>query len=148
MWHLKSFLHVGGGRKDGYVVTKIYRIHKLPFFLTRGAPLPLLRVRQSSAMNIGHENISGIIIIFFNWSTILQTFLAVVPATINRSRTLCGRGTPSVRTREEKTSPESINNSRLKTKKINVWCLLTSIHVLKHRLHVYFNSTLMSVCIY
>lgn len=48
------------------VVTKIYRIHKLPFFLTRCAPLPLLRVRQSSAMNIGHENISGIIIIFFN----------------------------------------------------------------------------------
>lgn len=92
MWHLKSFLHVGGGRKDGYVVTKIYRIHKLPFFLTRGAPLPLLRVRQSSAMNIWHENISGIIIIFFNWSTILQTFLAVVPATINRSRILCGGG--------------------------------------------------------
>ena len=55
-----------GGRKDGYVVTQIYRIHKLPFFLTRGATLPLLRVRQSSAMNIGHENISGIIIIFFN----------------------------------------------------------------------------------
>ena len=57
------------GWMDGYVVTKISRILKLPFFLTRGAPLRVLIASTrapSSAMNIGNEDIFEIIIIFFN----------------------------------------------------------------------------------
>ena len=42
------------GWMDSYVVTKISRIHKLPFFLTRGAPLRVLRERQSSEIRYEH----------------------------------------------------------------------------------------------
>ena len=37
------------GRSDGHVITKISRVYSLPYFLTYGAPLRMLRARESSA---------------------------------------------------------------------------------------------------
>ena len=37
------------GRSDGHVITKISRVYSLPYFLTYGAPLHMLRARESSA---------------------------------------------------------------------------------------------------
>ena len=42
------------GWMEGYVVTKISRIRKLPFFLTGGAPLRVLREHQSSELRYEH----------------------------------------------------------------------------------------------
>ena len=45
-----EIVFTSSGCMDGYVVTKISRIRKLPFFLTCGAPLRVLREHQSSEL--------------------------------------------------------------------------------------------------
>ena len=42
-----------GGRVYGHVTTKISQMHKLPNFVTHGAPLPL-RARESAAIKRGY----------------------------------------------------------------------------------------------
>ena len=40
------------GWTNGHMITKISEIYRLPFFLTHGAPLRTLRVRESSTKNV------------------------------------------------------------------------------------------------